>query len=593
MKSNVPVAKTRNRLQRNRFRRGNTAVCLLLYLAAVPPIKAFAFSFQQSHHPLHSIGRAALRSPAITKVTSSHTKRKVHRNRKLRGVNISQLQGTAMGVAENYQDENSSSLPEWTPLVASIALPAMIGMIADPLLSLVDTVFVGRLGSNELASLGACTSIFHLSFHTFKATTAVTTSLVSSALANNDEDQARSVLSTSLQFAVVCGVVVMVSLGLGATAALAFMGVPQSSDLYRPALTYLRIRLLAAPAVLLITVCEGAFRGRGDTRTPLLASSLAAVSNLILDPLLMFGPVPALRLGIGGAAAATAASQYIASAAYLFCVKKRGMMPDRKKKSKSNMDQKLAIVKEIVLANVAMLSRQLSLLLLWAFATAKATRIGYAHVATHQVALSFWLVFALVMDGPCVAAQVITNRILYSDDVNVDPQDGKSTYSQEQNLDTKPNDVANTRLRYFDSFMKFLLGLAIAQGLASTIFMLAIPTVIPSFFKLFTNDANILPLLEKLIPVLGWQQLLVSLSLVFEGVISGAKNFFFLSVCTNLSAAVAAAFLAKANNINQIWMYGISGFFLLRFFTSAIGIGRLARGLRVGRSSRLDKDEVR
>ena len=55
-------------------------------------------------------------------------------------------------------------------------------------------------------------------------------------------------------------------------------------------MSYLRIRSLAAPAVLFITVSEGAFRGYCDTRTPLLASLTAAVTNAVFDPLLMFKP---------------------------------------------------------------------------------------------------------------------------------------------------------------------------------------------------------------------------------------------------------------------------------------------------------------
>jgi hypothetical protein len=40
--------------------------------------------------------------------------------------------------------------------------------------------------------------------------------------------------------------------------------------------------------VLLLTVCEGTFRGHGDTRTPAAAALAAAAANLALDPILMF-----------------------------------------------------------------------------------------------------------------------------------------------------------------------------------------------------------------------------------------------------------------------------------------------------------------
>ena len=59
----------------------------------------------------------------------------------------------------------------WTSQHFELAVPALIGMLADPLLSLMDTAYVGRVGPTELAALGACTSIFHLAFNAFRATT--------------------------------------------------------------------------------------------------------------------------------------------------------------------------------------------------------------------------------------------------------------------------------------------------------------------------------------------------------------------------------------------------------------------------------------
>lgn len=56
----------------------------------------------------------------------------------------------------------------------------------------------------------------------------------------------------------------------------------------RTGLPYLRARALAAPAVLMLMVCEGAYRGAGDTLTPLPIALAIALVNLVLDPLLIF-----------------------------------------------------------------------------------------------------------------------------------------------------------------------------------------------------------------------------------------------------------------------------------------------------------------
>ena len=69
--------------------------------------------------------------------------------------------------------------------------------------------------------------------------------------------------------------------------------------------------------------------------------------------------------------------------------------------------RKRTIAFSILRANAAMDG---SLLLGWAYAMSRATRMGHAVVASHQVTLSVWLVVALVLEGAGVAAQVLMAR---------------------------------------------------------------------------------------------------------------------------------------------------------------------------------------
>lgn len=130
----------------------------------------------------------------------------------------------------------------WTSPTLAIAIPALIGMIADPLLSLMDTIYVSQLGSVELAALGPCTSIFHLAFNAFRATTAATTSLISVSLQEGQNttssmqlepnDNAKDVLSTTMCFFALMGVFVAFTLITTSEFALSCMGVSSASSLY-------------------------------------------------------------------------------------------------------------------------------------------------------------------------------------------------------------------------------------------------------------------------------------------------------------------------------------------------------------------------
>jgi putative MATE family efflux protein len=434
------------------------------------------------------------------------------------------------GDDNSEKDENNFS---WRAQNFELAIPALVGMLADPLLSLMDTAYVGRVGAKELAALGACTSIFHLAFNAFRATTTATTSLVGNA---EKEEEKREIIRISLSLGIILGLVVMTILQITGPWCLATMGVPLHSPLFKPAMAYLGTRLWAAPVVLGIVVAEGAFRGYGDTKIPLLASMAASVINLVLDPLLMF----TLGMGVAGAAAATGIAQVGAGAVYIYFLLKRGMLPQRGIKSSVSRSK---VIKAIMGANLAMVCKQGSLLLAWAYATSRATRIGYAHVAAHQVALSCWLVCALILDGAAVSAQVLMSRSLGN-------------------------------LKKVKSLISYMFRFAFAQGLATTCLLLAAGPFLPG---IFTNHPTIRYHLHSLMPQLAWQQLLVSLTLVTESLAIGGNQFQLLAIGTSMSTVVAVWQLRQATSVVGIWSRGLVTLFAGRLITALIGVARVVR----------------
>eukprot|EP00980_Cylindrotheca_fusiformis_P005685 scaffold1184_cov132-Cylindrotheca_fusiformis.AAC.106 len=427
---------------------------------------------------------------------------------------------------DDQRNNQSNKNYHWTSQNLDLAIPALIGMLADPILSLIDTAYVGRVGPIELAALGACTSIFHLAFNAFRATTAATTSLVGNAESGEEK---KEIVKISLRLGVVLGLIVMTVLDMAGPWCLRTMGIPRNSPLFKPGIAYLGTRLYAAPAVLAIVVSEGAFRGYGDTKIPLLASLVAASINLVLDPLLMFP----LGLGVKGAAAATGLAQLGAAVTYLYFLRKRKMLPSRKATSVVN---KIRIVKTILVANVAMVCKQGSLLLAWAYATSRATRIGSAHVAAHQVALSCW-------EGTAVSAQVLMSQGI--------------------------GDIRKLR-----SLVWYMMRFAGLQGLATTLLLIAAAPFLPG---LFTRDAKILHHLHSLMPQLAWQQLLVSMTLVAESLAVGGNQFKLLATGTTISTVLSIWQLKQATTVVNIWSRGIVALFAGRLTTALIGVWRVLR----------------
>ena len=466
----------------------------------------------------------------------------------------------AIAEASLEADDDSQSLEkpryEWNKQNFAIGVPALIGMLADPLLSLMDTAYVGRVGSLELAALGACTSIFHLAFNAFRATTTATTSLVATNL-EQDKQAAKEVTSISLWFGWWAGVAVAATLMFGGNFALSSMGVSRQSELYPAASDYLFTRSWAAPVVLFVSVAEGAFRGYGDTVIPLFASLTAAIVNLVLDPVLMFR----MNMGVKGAAAATALAQVGAAAMYAFQLIRRRMLPSvvfNKKNEASSMDKKTLavnkrkkttnVIRTIVGANLAILMKQGSLLLGWAYATARATRLGSDQVAAHQVALSVWLIFALIQDGTAVSAQVLMSR----------------AYAQKD----RPQ---------FMSLVRYMTGFALIQGIVSMLVLDGIDLFVP---RLFTPDKVVQHHLHKLMGPLSLQQVLVSLTLVMESLAIGASQFNILALGSVLSSVAAVYQLSQQTSVQTIWSKGIVTLFAVRLIMAVVAVVRARWSLK-------------
>lgn len=125
--------------------------------------------------------------------------------------------------------------------ILSIALPAALALAADPIASLVDTAYVGHIGSVELAAVGVSISIFNLVSKLFNVPLLnITTSFVAEEQAliskSNDDSvkgqEGKQVLpsvSTSLALAAAVGVAETVALSVGSGFLMNIMGFTNAS----------------------------------------------------------------------------------------------------------------------------------------------------------------------------------------------------------------------------------------------------------------------------------------------------------------------------------------------------------------------------
>ncbi|MFP3881022.1 MAG: MATE family efflux transporter [Actinomycetota bacterium] len=280
--------------------------------------------------------------------------------------------------------------------ILGLAIPALGALAIDPLLTLADTAFVARLGTVELAALGVDTAIFGFAFFAFNFLAYVVTPLVARAIGGGRPEEARRWVGDALFLALTLGVTVAVVLEVAAPFFVDLMGA--GPDIAGPAVDYLRIRALAAPAVLIVTTGHGAFRGHKDTRTPLRVAFGVNLLNLVLDPLLIFG----LGWGLEGAAVATVVAQYFGAAWFLRLMMKRNMAARPR-----GLTESLPSLLDLGRNGVLLTTRTGLLLATLTIAAAVATRLGPAEIAAHQLVAQVFLLSALLADSFAIAAQAM------------------------------------------------------------------------------------------------------------------------------------------------------------------------------------------
>ena len=184
-----------------------------------------------------------------------------------------------------------------------LAAPMIFGILGMSVFNLMDTFFVGRLGTVGLAALSFTFPVVMSVSSIAHGLGVGMTAAVSKAAGHNDRKKLEEIISWGLLLSVVI-VILVVTAGLLTIRPL-FTALGADAETLEVITEYMRIWYIGAAFVVIPMVGNSAIRGMGDTRIPSLVMLTAAVINTILDPLLIFGLGPFPRLGVTGAAAAT------------------------------------------------------------------------------------------------------------------------------------------------------------------------------------------------------------------------------------------------------------------------------------------------
>ena len=186
------------------------------------------------------------------------------------------------------------------------AIPLILGNLFQQLYNTMDSIIVGNyIGSEALAAVGSSGSVINLLIGFCVGASAGAGVVIAQLFGAQDREGVRKAVHTTLAIAVVAGAFMTIAGVLLVPVLLRVMGTPQ--EVFGQAVLYLQIYFGGIFFSVIYNMSAGILNAVGNSRRSLIYLIIAAVSNILLDLLL----VVVFHMGIVGAALATDISQLL------------------------------------------------------------------------------------------------------------------------------------------------------------------------------------------------------------------------------------------------------------------------------------------
>lgn len=203
----------------------------------------------------------------------------------------------------------------------TLALPLMAISFIQMTYNLVDIIWIGRLGSQSVAAVGAVGMLMWM-MNSMSLVSKVGAEIsIGQAIGARRLDHASLYASHTTTIAIILGFTFGTVFFLFPDPYVSFYKL--ETAIATDAADYLRIIALGIPIMFLILNFSGIYIGSGRSDIPFYFNATGLVLNIILDPLLIFGLGPLPALGVRGAAMATILSQGVVLFLFVRHLKKK------------------------------------------------------------------------------------------------------------------------------------------------------------------------------------------------------------------------------------------------------------------------------
>lgn len=292
--------------------------------------------------------------------------------------------------------------------INTLAIPALIAGIAEPLISITDTAIIGHIDFNAKESLGAVAivgSFLSMLIWVFAQIRSVISSIISQYLGANKLDEVKTLPAQAILIVVSISVLIILLTYPFAEHIFRVYGAEHTILSY--AIDYYEIRIFGFPFTLFVFAIFGTFRGLQNTFYPMIIAGMGAILNIVFDLILVYGIegwVPAMN--IEGAAYASVISQIImAIAAAILLLKKTPIKLTLVFPFNKEIPRLVKMVFDLFL-------RTVSLNVALIFAVYMATSYGTDALAAYGIGIQLWLFGAFFIDGYSSAGNIISGKLL-------------------------------------------------------------------------------------------------------------------------------------------------------------------------------------
>ncbi|XP_010271501.1 PREDICTED: protein DETOXIFICATION 46, chloroplastic [Nelumbo nucifera] len=469
-------------------------------------------------------------------------------------VPITPVEEESMEVVHRGHEEFGANDSIWRQMkeIAMFAGPATGLWVCGPLMSLIDTAVIGQGSSVELAALGPGTVVCDYLGYVFMFLSIATSNMVATSLAKKDKNEVQHRISILLFVGFTCGMgMLFFTKFFGSWLLTTFTG-PKNLHIVPAANTYVQIRGLAWPALLVGWVAQSASLGMKDSLGPLKALAVASVINGIGDVVLCCF----LGYGIAGAAWATMVSQVVAGYMMIDTLNKKGY--NAFSVSVPSIKELLQIVELAAPVFVTMISKVAFYSLLTYFATS----MGTITIAAHQVMIQVFCMCTVWGEPLSQTAQSFMPELMYGVNRN----------------------LAKARM-----LLKSLVIIGALTGLILGIIGTSVPWLMP---YLFTNDHEIIREMHKVLFAYFTALVVTPSTHSLEGTLLAGRDLRFLSLsmtgCFSLGGLLLMLVSSRGCGLPGCW-WALAGFQWARF---SIALRRLTSPHGILYSEELNTHEL-